>query len=291
MAASSVWSERLGGTLSGMKPGRAFALLACALAFGAAAPASAQAGRHSLARASIIAGAKADISQYPYIAAILRKGKLHCGGSVIAPTKVLTAAHCLVGFNAVRLTVVTGRTALRDRSTGSAVAVAAAVPHPDYRRSLRHDVGVITLATPVASPPIAVPTPEEALGLALPGQPRQVAGWGAKNPFGFKLSKVLKQTTETIRTNRRCKRAYKRLFRGTSMICALGRKVKRFGKRPFIHSTACVGDSGGPLVATSARGPTVVGTVSFGGVFCGLGAAPTVYSRVSDSLDFIASQL
>ena len=74
------------------------------------------------------------------------------------------------------------------------------------------------------------------------------------------------------------------------MICALGRKLKRFG-RPPIHTTACSGDSGGPLVAPTPLGPRVIGTVSYGGAFCGIGAAPTVYARISDALGFISAQL
>jgi secreted trypsin-like serine protease len=70
------------------------------------------------------------------------------------------------------------------------------------------------------------------------------------------------------------------------MICALGAKRKKPG-RFKIHTSACSGDSGGPLVADLPTGPVEVGTVSFGGALCGLPAAPTVYSRVATSLDFI----
>jgi secreted trypsin-like serine protease len=70
------------------------------------------------------------------------------------------------------------------------------------------------------------------------------------------------------------------------MICALGVKRKKPG-RFKIHTSACTGDSGAPLVADTAAGPVEVGTVSYGGALCGQPAAPTVYSRVSSSLDFI----
>jgi secreted trypsin-like serine protease len=82
-------------------------------------------------------------------------------------------------------------------------------------------------------------------------------------------------------------RAYTRdLFAPESMICALGARKKNPG-RFKIHTSACSGDSGGPLVADTTTGPVEVGTVSYGGALCGLPAAPTVYSRVSASLDFI----
>jgi secreted trypsin-like serine protease len=267
----------------------------CALLSSAAvgtAPAEAGDGARggARARASIIAGGTADIAGFPYVVAVFRKGRLHCGASVISPTKVLTAAHCVEGFDPAKLSVISGSARLSDQTVGEVTAVATAVPHPDYVDTQVHDIGVITLVNAISAPPIPLPTPEEGAALGLPGQMMHVAGWGARNPFGFSLSKVLMQTTETIRTDRRCRRAYRMLFSAPAMLCALGRKLKRFG-RPFIHTTACSGDSGGPLVADTTTGTVAVGTVSFGGAFCGLGAAPTVYSRVSDSLSFIQSQL
>jgi len=50
---------------------------------------------------------------------------------------------------------------------------------------------------------------------------------------------------------------------------------------------SCQGDSGGPLVADTPAGTVEVGTVSYGGALCGLPSAPSVYSRVAASLDFI----
>jgi hypothetical protein len=115
----------------------------------------------------------------------------------------------------------------------------------------------------------------------------RVAGYGATNPFGSHLSGFLKSTIEQSRTDNRCLKAYTRdLFAPESMICALGAKRKKPG-RFKIHTSACSGDSGGPLVADTVTGPVEVGTVSYGGALCGLPAAPTVYSRVSASLDFI----
>jgi secreted trypsin-like serine protease len=90
-----------------------------------------------------------------------------------------------------------------------------------------------------------------------------------------------------VRTDRRCLKAYTRdLYAPESMICALGAKRKKAG-RFKIHTSACSGDSGGPLVADTPFGAVEVGTVSYGGALCGLPAAPTVYSRVASSLDFI----
>jgi trypsin len=266
------------------------ALCALTLSAGlAAVPAQASKGEGPVAGKSIIGGKAANFADWPYATAIYRKGRFHCSGAVIAPTKVITAGHCVDGFNPANLAVITGRGRPSDRASGQGFAVVAAVPHPDYHETQIHDVGVITLAGETTSPPVILPTPEEAPALGLPGQFARVAGYGARNPFGFSLSKVLKDAVEQIRSIPRCRRAYGKLFKPTAMVCALGRKIKKYG-RPFIHETACTGDSGGPLVQDTPNGARLIGTVSFGGSFCGLGASPTVYSRVSDSLGFIQSQ-
>jgi trypsin len=259
------------------------AACACALVAAGSAGASAAPRAHS----SIVGGARADAAQWPYAVAIFRKGHLHCGGSVIGPTKVLTAAHCIDGFNLANFQVIVGRPNLRTVAAGQAISIVSGRVHPDFEQTGLHDIGVLNLAQPTSAPPIAVATPEQNAATTFAGARLRVAGYGATKPFGLRLSPLLKATTELVRTERRCLRAYTRdLFAPESMICALGPKRRRPG-RFKIHTSACTGDSGGPLVADTSSGPVQVGTVSYGGALCGLPAAPTVYSRVSASVDFI----
>jgi len=257
-----------------------------------AGPASAQAakGEGPVAGTSIIGGVDADGTRWPFMATILRKGNLQCGGSVIAPTKVLTAAHCVLDFKVTNFTVVTGRVRYDDPTGGQVISVASAAVHPDYETTLRHDVAVLTLASPAAASPIALPTVEQSATFTVPGQLLRVAGWGARNPLGVQLARSLRKTTEKVRTNVRCKRVYRSVFSGRSMICALGKRLRRY--RGFsIHTTSCSGDSGGPLITNTASGPLLLGVVSYGSAICGFGGTPTVYARVSDALDFIQGAL
>ena len=261
----------------------AIAACASALAVGALPTAGAAPRAHS----SIVGGTPADPAQWPSAVAIFRKGHMHCSGSLVGPTKVLTAAHCVDGFNLANFQVIVGRPDLRNVTAGQTIPVASGRVHPDFEQTALHDVGVLNLAQPASAPPLALATPEQSAATIFPGAALRVAGYGATKPFGVHLSLFLKTTVELVRTDRRCLRAYTRdLFAPESMICALGAKRKHPG-RFKIHTSACSGDSGGPLVADTPTGPVEVGTVSYGGALCGLPAAPSVYSEVSSSLGFI----
>src|SRR3954454_13036931 len=262
------------------------AVLACASALGVAVLPSATSAAPR-ARVSIVGGGRADPAQWPFAVAIFRKGHMHCSGSVIGPTKVLTAGHCVAGFNVANFQVIAGRPTLRDTSVGQSIGVASGRVHPDFEQTGLHDVAVLNLAQATSVTPVALATADQNATTTPVGARLRVAGFGATNPFGTHLSGFLKATIEQSRADRRCLKAYTRdLFAPESMICALGPRRKK-GGRFKIHTSACSGDSGGPLVADTATGPVEVGTVSFGGALCGLGATPTVYSRVSSSLDFI----
>ena len=257
---------------------------ACVVTVGAAPlPAPATPRAHS----SIVGGGPANLAQWPYLAAIFRKGRLHCAGSVIGATKVLTAGHCVTGFNLANFQVIVGRRNLRDQAAGQIIGVSSGRVHPDFEQTGLHDVAVLKLAQATSAPQIALATPAQSAAATTPRARLRVAGYGATTPFGRHVSPFLKSTVELVRTDRRCLKAYtKDLYAPESMICALGVKRKKAG-RFKIHTSACVGDSGGPLVADTPAGPVEVGTVSFGGALCGLPAAPTVYSEVATSLDFI----
>jgi secreted trypsin-like serine protease len=270
--------------------GRNVAAIVATLGLAAALLASSglSAGRASAgatARSSILGGHRADPADWPFAVALYFKGSFICSGSVITSTEVLTAAHCARGLRIARMRVVTGRPVLRDHSVGQKIKVVAKEVHPDYAVTARHDVAVLTLAEPTTAPPVTLADETEDATYTVPGTPLRVAGYGARDQLGFRLPGFLKETTETVRSNRRCRRVYsKRFFSGKTMICAQGRRIPR---ARGVRTQICSGDSGGPLVADTPAGVRQVGVVSFAGLFCGDPFTPSAYARVADALDFI----
>jgi secreted trypsin-like serine protease len=241
------------------------------------------------AQSSIIGGGPADPADWPFAVTLFYQRRLDCGGSVIAATKVLTAAHCVLGLPISKLKVVANRPVLADTGVGERIAVVAKAVHPDYRDTLRHDLAVLTLATPTTAPAIALPTAEEAAAATALGSPLRVAGWGVKNPFRIGFPGFLKETTQRVLRGRRCERIFGFYFYGRSAICATGPLAPRWTRRlrDPIHTGPCSGDSGGPLVADTPAAPRLVGVVSLGGIVCGLRYEPNAYARVADGLEFI----
>src|SRR4051812_50152594 len=82
---------------------------------------------------AIIGGTAAPEGAYPFMAAITdTTGFQFCGGTVIASSWVLTAAHCVVDETASGIRVVTGRTNLSNTSQGQVLAVSQIYVAPKY---------------------------------------------------------------------------------------------------------------------------------------------------------------
>ena len=232
----------------------------------------------------IVGGYAADVAQWPFMAALYFNGEQGCGGSVIAPSAVLTAAHCVKGTHPDELSVGTGRRALSDAGSGQTIGVADFVVHPGYGRSGRADFAVLRLEQPTSAPAAQLSSPADNY-LTAPGSTLRVAGWGATTPAGYDPgSDALLETTESTLPGRKCGRAYGRGFVARDQICTLGPRLGR-GQ----NASSCFGDSGGPLVADGPAGRQLVGVVSFGGNRCGDPRHPSVYARVAPQLGWITA--
>ena len=263
----------------------ALALALAAVGIGASPPPAAGA---PAAGKAIVGGHKAGTRAWGFTVALRERGfGFFCTGSLIAPDRVLTAAHCVRRAKPRKMRVIVGSPWAAGPRAGRSIRVRRARIDPDYNPRLdRRDVAVITLRLPSAAPPIALPSVREAAKATRPGRKVHSAGWGARSPWGFRLAKRLKSTRERVYPNRLCQRFYlKSGFDSASMICVLGAAAPRLHSRFLLGTTSCTGDSGGPLVARTRAGPRLVGVVSVGPIPCGGG--PSIYARVSSELGFI----
>lgn len=267
-------------------------VLVAALVVSAAAPTQAKEPAGAGAHAAIIGGRPADSVVWGSTVAILFRGRLFCSGSVISPTRVLTAAHCASGFDLSQMTVLANRPRIGDNGVGEAIGVTAASIPPDFGVPPLHDLAVLTLSGPTSAPPIALADATEDAATTGTGALLGAAGFGQRNPliFGHPRVGILAEITQRVKGD--CRRGFGASFLPESMICAIGSRIKRLP----VNRGVCFGDSGGPLVAGAAAGPRLVGVaseVSGLPIGCGLFGAPNLYSRVSADLAFVrgAAQL
>lgn len=170
-------------------------LAACTAAFALAVllqlPPAASAA-HGSARASVVGGTPATIQQVPWqVFLSLDAPTGACGGAILDPLRVLTAAHCVVpdghpARSPSAITVVAGVSDLSGTRppTAQVVGVAAVRVHPGYVANdyQGDDVAVLTLARPLdLSTSSARAIPLAPLGAAPPpGTPLAISGYGAQ---------------------------------------------------------------------------------------------------------------
>lgn len=253
----------------------------------------------------VVGGEETSIHDWPWQVAIAHPpseggdgyDRQFCGGSLVAPTVVLTAAHCAYdgAFQPPSdFSVISGRTTLSsdegaempaadvlyfvDRGSGP---VAQSSTQPRNGTQLYDDStsewDVVLIVLPAAAPapaaPIQIASAAER-GLWEDGDPAFITGWG-DTTGAQTYADDLHQAEVEIIGDTTCENAYPPdwVFVET-MVCA--------GNYPLGGEDSCQGDSGGPLVAPVGDGTyRLVGDTSWG-IGCALPTLPGVYGRVAD---------
>lgn len=229
----------------------------------------------------------------PYQVALMYRNIFYCGGSLISPRAVLTAAHCLYAGDIyipeynfpdflprvqVNLYNRYDNAGVGNIYVNSAEEGVDIIVHDDYDGYLTNDIAVIILPFEVRGPNIQYAQINEDPNIPSAGEALDVTGWGRYNVNQDDASAVLLKTTLDYVTPDQCRRMWQGGdFITDSMICA-----RRDG------TSTCSGDSGGPLVLASPNNGTVVqvGIVSWGPRSCS-SLLPSGYTRVSSYSSWI----
>uniref|UniRef100_A0A8C3SYP3 Peptidase S1 domain-containing protein n=1 Tax=Chelydra serpentina TaxID=8475 RepID=A0A8C3SYP3_CHESE len=220
----------------------------------------------------VLGGRNCIFGSRPYQVALLRNGRIYCGGSLIAPKWVLTAAHC--GRRVSTMRVHLGDYNLRAKEgTEQIRRIRNFFVHPGYNlRPRDNDFMLLELDAP-AQLNSYVNTIDLATRCPSPGTRCGVSGWGTiRSPQ--RLFPAIMQCADLYSVSQaRCQASYGNMIT-ENMFCA-GAEQGGIG--------SCQGDSGGPLVCNGQ----LQGVVSWGTSVCALRGRPGVYANVCKAAQWV----
>jgi hypothetical protein len=245
-------------------------LLTVLVALAAAAPSGAVVGGEPVAPESV-----------PWFAHVAG-----CGGTLVAPDRVLTAGHCVMDVPPANIAGVLVGT---ERRHGSRFAMHPGWRHANGPHNVLDDVALVQLDQPVTTvAPVALAGAAPTGAAWILGRGRQFAPGTGHSEKKILTASGLRQAVLRPMGDKECAAVWKHRrgnagerFDAARMLCA----IDVDGLEP--PSSGCNGDSGGPLYTGTAAAPVLLGVVSWGSTRCGADHTPSVFADVTRYRDFI----
>ncbi|XP_008065720.2 ovochymase-2 [Carlito syrichta] len=243
----------------------------------------------------ILGGSQVEKGSYPWQVSLKRRQKHICGGTIISPRWVITAAHCVASRNIVStLNVTAGEHDLSQAEPGEQTLTIETViihPHFSIKKPMNYDIALLKMAGAFQFDhfvrPICLPEPGERFKA---GFICTTAGWGRLTEDGVP-PQVLHEVNLPILTQKECVAALltlKNPISGKTFLCT---------GFPDGGRDACQGDSGGSLMCRNKKGTWTVAGVTSWGLGCGRGwrnniqkndqGSPGIFTDLSKVLPWI----
>ncbi len=231
---------------------------------------------------AVVNGTKVDAATVPWFVSVG-----NCGGTLVTPSRVLTAAHCVQNKTVADLGAV---------AIGGEFRYPTHIAlHPNWRQrngseNFLDDVAIVELGAPVTNvAPVALATSDaaDAADAEILGRGRAFAPGTGHSEIEM-LDSSLRSASLRSLTDKECAKAFPKGYGGSThekydnrMRCS----IDADGKEPLY--SGCNGDSGGPLWTGPANAPIQLGVISWGGDRCGADHLPSVFADVARYRSFI----